>query len=422
MLPLPLAETPVAFWLSECIKLPPDDFSRIGNTDEDRKPQAGDPVMHDPVREQWVCQARLVVIKVGTNVLADNRGHVDLQRMQSLADQIERLHRTGRRVVLVSSGAIGAGVGQLGLPQRPAELPQLQACAAVGQCRLMQLYQKCFAPHQRPVAQILLTAGDFEHRVRYLNVRNTIHALFDYGALPIINENDTVSVAEIKFGDNDHLAALVTNLLQAPLLVLLTNVDGLYADDPRVRPDAPVLATVERIDARILAMATSTRSSLGTGGMQSKLRAAQLVTASGEAVVIANGRQDHILDRLFAAEPLGTLFLPQGEDLPAWKRWLGFTVRPKGTLHIDAGAQRALLEQRKSLLPVGVVRIEGNFTKGDLVAICGPDGREIARGLSNYPTTEAQRYCGLTSAQILERFGQLPYAELVHRDNLVIIG
>ncbi|WP_228499774.1 glutamate 5-kinase [Thermogemmata fonticola] len=378
--------------------------------------------MPDPLREQWVIPARLVVIKVGTNVLADSRGQIDRERMQSLADQIERLHRSGRRVVLVSSGAIGAGVGLLGLPQRPGELPQLQACAAVGQSRLMQLYQECFAPHGRAVAQILLTAGDFEHRVRYLNVRNTIHALFEYGALPIINENDTVSVAEIKFGDNDHLAALVTNLLRAPLLVLLTNVDGLYSDDPRLNPDASLLPTVEKIDSRILALAASTRSSLGTGGMRSKLKAAQLVTAAGEAVVIANGRWDHVLDRLFAAEPLGTLFLPHGEDLPAWKRWLGFTVRPKGTLHIDAGAQRALLEQRKSLLPVGVVRIDGNFTKGDLVAICGPEGQEIARGLSNYSAAEAQRIRGLTSTQIRERFGQLPYAEIVHRDNLVIIG
>jgi glutamate 5-kinase len=378
--------------------------------------------MRDPLREQWVSPAQLVVIKVGTNVLADSRGQIDRARMQSLADQIERLQRSGRRVALVSSGAIGAGVGQLGLPQRPGELPQLQACAAVGQSRLMQLYQECFAPHGRAVAQILLTAGDFEHRVRYLNVRNTIHALFEYGALPIINENDTVSVAEIKFGDNDHLAALVTNLLRAPLLVLLTNVDGLYSDDPRLNPDASLLPTVEKIDSRILALAASTRSSLGTGGMRSKLKAAQLVTAAGEAVVIANGRWDHVLDRLFAAEPLGTLFLPHGEDLPAWKRWLGFTVRPKGTLHIDAGAQRALLEQRKSLLPVGVVRIDGNFTKGDLVAICGPEGQEIARGLSNYSAAEAQRIRGLTSTQIRERFGQLPYAEIVHRDNLVIIG
>lgn len=378
-------------------------------------------LMGDLLRKQLVSSARLVVVKVGTNVLTDNDGQLDHQQVQALVDQLERLHQDGRRVVLVSSGAIGAGMKQLGLSQRPSELPQLQACAAVGQSRLMQTYQQCFAPYKRPVAQILLTAGDFEHRVRYLNVRNTIHALFEYGAMPIINENDTVSVAEIRFGDNDHLAALVTNLLQAPLLILLTSVDGLYSEDPRVSPSARLLTTVERIDGTITSMAAATRSSLGTGGMKSKLRAARQVTAAGEAVVIANGRQERILDRLFAAEPVGTLFLPHGEDLPAWKRWLGFSVRPKGTLHIDAGAERALIDQRKSLLPVGVVRVEGNFSKGDLVAICGPGGREIARGLCNYSAIEAQRLCGLSSTQIRERFGLLPYAELVHRDNLVII-
>ncbi|MCS7270212.1 MAG: glutamate 5-kinase, partial [Gemmataceae bacterium] len=293
--------------------------------------------MGDLLRKQLVSSARLVVVKVGTNVLTDNHGQLDHQQVQALVDQLERLHQDGRRVVLVSSGAIGAGMKQLGLSQRPSELPQLQACAAVGQSRLMQTYQQCFAPYKRPVAQILLTAGDFEHRVRYLNVRNTIHALFEYGAMPIINENDTVSVAEIRFGDNDHLAALVTNLLQAPLLILLTSVDGLYSEDPRVSPSARLLTTVERIDGTITSMAAATRSSLGTGGMKSKLRAARQVTAAGEAVVIANGRQERILDRLFAAEPVGTLFLPHGEDLPAWKRWLGFSVRPKGTLHIDAG-------------------------------------------------------------------------------------
>jgi glutamate 5-kinase len=376
--------------------------------------------MRDPLREQFVSSARLVVIKVGTNVLADSSGRLDQQRIESLAAQIERLHQQGRRVVLVSSGAIGAGVGMLDLMARPTELPQLQACAAVGQSRLMHVYQQCFAPYRRPVAQILLTAGDFEHRVRYLNVRNTIYALFEYGALPIINENDTISVAEIKFGDNDHLAALVTHLLCAPLLILLTNVEGLYSDDPNTSPHAELLTTVERIDHQIKALAASTRSQLGTGGMQSKLRAAQQVTVAGGAVIVAHGRREGILDQLFQSEPLGTLFLPHGQDLPAWKRWLGFSVRPRGSLHIDAGACRALIEHRKSLLPVGVVHIRGSFAKGDLVAICGPDGQEIGRGLSNYSSHDAQRLCGLTSAQIVQRFGHLPYAEMVHRDNLVI--
>ncbi|HXD86565.1 MAG TPA: glutamate 5-kinase [Urbifossiella sp.] len=370
--------------------------------------------MADAVREAIVARADTVVIKVGTNVLADAAGELDRRRIQSLADQLHRIRSAGRKVVLVSSGAIGAGVGKLGLGKRPADLPHLQACAAVGQTALMQLYQESLAPHGVHTAQILLTAGDFDNRVRYLNARNTIRTLFEYSVLPIINENDTVSVAEIKFGDNDHLAAMVTNLLRAPLLVLLTNVDGLYSGDPRADPAAQLLATVPNIDASITGMAGASKSDLGTGGMTSKLKAARLATAAGEAVIMANGGVDGILDRIFAAEPVGTLFLPHGDDVPAWKRWVGFTARPKGTLAIDAGACRAVVEQGKSLLPVGVQRIDGEFGKGDVVSICDESGREVARGLSNYSAEDARRIRGRKAA--------LPYEEIVHRDNLVVTG
>ncbi len=373
-------------------------------------------------RQEVIASADVVVVKVGTNVLADAAGHLHLTRIQELADQIERLYASGRKVVLVSSGAIGAGMGRLGLRQRPTELPQLQACAAVGQCRLMQLYQECFARHGRTVGQILLTASDFEHRQRYLNVRNTIRTLFEYGAVPIINENDTVSVAEIQFGDNDHLAALVTNLLCAPLLVLLTNVDGLYSDDPQVNGQAQLMQVVPRIDASVMRLAAASRSVLGSGGMRSKLRAARLVTAAGEAVIMANGAIPSVLDRIFAAEEIGTLFLPHGGDLQARKRWLGLTVRPKGSVRVDHGAERAVLELGKSLLPVGILAVEGTFGKGDVISICNAAGHEIARGLSNYSSADAARLAGLSSTQILERYGRMPYAELVHRDNLVITG
>src|SRR5438270_3378227 len=273
--------------------------------------------MADPTRLGILAAADPVVVKVGTNVLADATGRLDRHRIQSLADQLHRVRTAGRRVALVSSGAIGAGVGKLGLGRRPTDLPHLQACAAVGQSALMQLYQEAFAPHGVHPAQILLTAGDFDSRARYLNVRNTIRTLFEYGCLPVINENDTVSVAEIKFGDNDHLAAMVTNLLRAPLLVLLTNVDGLYSDDPGANPDARLLHTVPHIDRSVTEMAGASKSVLGTGGMRSKLRAARLATAAGEAVVMANGSLDGILDRVFAAEPVGTLFLPHGDDVPS---------------------------------------------------------------------------------------------------------
>ena len=376
--------------------------------------------MADSVRREVVARAHTVVVKVGTNVLANPAGHLDGRRIRSLADQLHRVRAGGRKVVLVSSGAIGAGVGKLGLGKRPTDLPHLQACAAVGQSALMELYQQCLTPHGIHAAQILLTAGDFDSRARYLNARNTIVTLFEYGALPIINENDTVSVAEIKFGDNDHLAAMVTNLLRAPLLVLLTDVDGLYSGDPRTDPGAELLRTVAHIDQAVTDMAGSSKSLLGTGGMRSKLRAARLATAAGEAVVMANGAEDGILDRVFAGEPAGTLFLPHGSDVPAWKRWVGYTARPKGTFVIDAGARRAVVEQGKSLLPVGVQSVAGEFRKGDVVAVCDETGREIARGLSNYSSADAERFRGLPTERIAAELGTVAYPELVHRDNLVV--
>lgn len=374
--------------------------------------------MVDPVRREVVAQADTVVIKVGTNVLADSTGRLDRHRIQSLADQLHRIREGNRKVALVTSGAIGAGVGKLGLGKRPTDLAHLQACAAVGQATLMQLYQESLAPHGVHTAQILLTASDFDNRARYLNARNTIRTLFEYGALPIINENDTVSVAEIKFGDNDHLAAMVTNLLRVPLLVLLTNVDGLYSDDPRANPAAELLTTVPNIDQSVTKLAAETKSALGTGGMESKLKAARLATAAGEAVIMANGAQDGILDRVFAGEPVGTLFLPHGQDVPSRKRWFGFTARPKGVFRLDAGARQAVLEG-KSLLPIGVTAVEGEFGKGAVVSITDPEGVEIARGLSNYSSADAQRIRGLHTERIVAVLGGVPYPELVHRDNLV---
>ena len=377
--------------------------------------------MADPTRDTILSAAGTVVVKVGTNVLADPTGRLDRGRIQALADQLHRVRSAGRRVALVSSGAIGAGVGKLMLGKRPADLPHLQACAAVGQSALMQLYQESLSRYGIHTAQILLTASDFESRARYLNARNTIGTLFEYGALPIINENDTVSVAEIKFGDNDHLAAMVTNLLRAPLLVLLTNVDGLYSGDPRADPAARLVATVPNLDDSVMGLAAATKSALGTGGMGSKLKAARLVTVAGEAVVMANGSLDGILDRVFAGEPVGTLFLPHGAGVPSRKRWFGLTVQPKGTFRLDDGARLAVLEG-KSLLPVGVTAVEGEFRKGDVVSICDASGAELARGLTNYASSAAERIRGLQTERIAAVLGGVPYPELVHRDNLVRTG
>ncbi|MBM4068570.1 MAG: glutamate 5-kinase [Planctomycetes bacterium] len=379
-------------------------------------------LMLDPVRQEVIAMAHTVVVKVGTNVLTAADGTLDPVRLQGLSDQVARLMRAGRKVVLVSSGAIGAGVGRLGLKRRPIDLRHLQACAAVGQGFLMRAYQECLATHGLNAAQILLTAGDFDSRGRYLNARNTIHTLFEWGVLPIINENDTISVDEIRFGDNDHLAAMVTNLLQAPLLILLTVVDGLYATDPTTDPAARKIDTVGAIDGDVMSMAGSSQSALGTGGMRSKLRAARLATAAGESVIMANGAVPGILDVLFAAEPVGTLFLPHGTTVPAWKRWLGYTARPKGKLLMDAGARAAVRDKGRSLLPIGILRVQGAFHKGDVVALCDADGVEFARGLSNYAAEDAQKIAGLRSEKIAEVLGALPYEEVVHRDNLVVIS
>lgn len=377
-------------------------------------------------RASVLANAHTVVVKVGTNVLTDATGHLDRPRVQALTEQIQRLRATGRQVVLVSSGAIGAGIGQLGLGKRPTDLPHLQACAAVGQNVLMQAYQTAFAaqPTQPAThaAQLLLTASDFDSRSRYLNARHTIHTLFEYNCVPIINENDTVSVAEIRFGDNDQLAALVTNLLQAPLLVLLTNVDGLYSADPHTDPTATVLPIVPHIDRSVTDRAGATKSALGSGGMRSKLRAARLVTATGAPVLMANGSREGVLDALFAGEPLGTLFLAHGEAVPAWKRWLGYTARPRGQVFVDAGAQQAICAKGKSLLPVGVVRVSGVFGKGEVVSLCGPDGTEFARGLSNYGHLDAARLCGQSTEQMIALLGKVAYPELIHRDNLMVMA
>lgn len=378
--------------------------------------------MLDPVRQEVIALAHTVVVKVGTNVLTDGDGRLDLTRVRAMTAQLARLRAGGRKVVLVSSGAVGAGMGRLGLKRRPIDLRHLQACAAVGQTSLMRAYEDSLAEDAVAAAQVLLTAGDFDNRTRYLNVRNTLLTLFEWGCLPIINENDTVSVDEIRFGDNDHLAALVTNLLQAPLLVLLTSADGLLTSDPTKDTTARLIPTVPLIDASIMELAGSGRSALGTGGMRSKLRAARLATVAGESVIMANGGTPDILDAVFRAEAVGTLFLPHNTTLPAWKRWLGYTAQPRGKLQVDAGARRAIESQGRSLLPIGIVQAMGNFQKGDVVALCDPDGAEFARGLTNYNLGDVNKIRGLRTEQVREVMGGLPYEEVVHRDNLVVIG
>ena len=374
--------------------------------------------MIDPVRQEIVALAKTLVIKVGSSVLAAADGTLNHDRLRALAEQIHRIRQTGRRVALVSSGAIAAGIGRLGLRHRPTDLPQLQAAAAVGQSCLVDGYEACFRRHGYHTAQILLTAEDFDNRGRYLNARNTLLTLFAWNCVPIINENDTVSVAEIRFSDNDHLAAMVTNLLQAQLLVMLTSVDGLYAGDPSSGSAEP-LKTVTAIDDSIVRLAGDGQTPLGTGGMASKLRAARLVTSAGEAVIVANGKKDGILDAILAGEDIGTLFLPHGGVLRARQRWIGLTAQPRGKIVVDAGARRAVLERGSSLLAIGIVDAEGSFAKGDIVAIVDDEHREFARGLTNYAVTDVRRIKGLRTPDIVRLLGPATYGEVVHRDNLV---
>lgn len=376
--------------------------------------------MQNLVRREVVETARTLVVKIGTNVLSREDGSLDVDRLRSLAEQIHRVHTTGRRVVIVSSGAVGAGMSLLSLSERPRDLPHLQAAAATGQAHLIRLYDDCLRPHGYHAAQLLLTANDFKTRSRYLNVRNTLNTLFEYGAVPIINENDSVSVAEIKFGDNDQLAAMVTNLMAEPLLVILSVVDGLYDGDPNL-PDAKPIPLVEQWTDSLLNLAVETRSSRGTGGMQSKLSAVRMATAVGENVIIASGTRPNVLDEILAGEEVGTLFLAEGKSVPAWKRWIGYTVRPKGRLLLDTGACRAIAERGRSLLAIGITEVQGDFMKGELVSLVDASGKEIARGLTNYPARDLEQIRGKRTEDIASILGSLPYVEAVHRDNLVLL-
>jgi len=377
--------------------------------------------MVDLLRQEIAALASTIVVKVGTRVLTHEDGRLDPQRIQQLASQIHHVLSTGRKVVLVSSGAVGAGMGRLGLKSRPADLASLQAIAAVGQSALVEAYEQALRQHAHHAAQVLLTAKDLEHRLRYLNARNTLVKLLELGAVPIINENDTVAVEELQttFGDNDRLAAIVTNLIRAPLLVLLSDVEGLFDGDPH-QPGSQLISTVDRLDPPILNLVHDRSGGLSKGGMASKLEAARLATAGGENVIIASGRSPDILPRIIDSQCVGTLFLAQGQTVAARKRWIGLTVKPRGHLLLDAGAKTAIALKGCSLLAAGVVDAKGHFNKGDVVALRGPDGVEFARGLTNYSAEEIHRIKGMKTQQIADLLGICPYEEMIHRDNMVV--
>jgi glutamate 5-kinase len=365
-------------------------------------------------RQQYLRTIRTAVVKLGTQLLTDRDGRLDAAFIGTIARQIAQLRERGISVAVVSSGAIGAGVRELNLPRRPTDLARLQAVAAVGQRRLMDVWADAFEPFKLPVAQILLTREDVDDRTRFLNLRNTIGAIHELGGVPIINENDTISTDElvkISFGDNDMLAAAVAHALRADLLVLLTVVDGILdADGKSVR----LIEQVE--DAKSLVRAE--KSAMGKGGFNSKLEAARQVTEFGEVLIVADGRSENLLPRLIDGEELGTLFAPAGRKISSRSRWIG-SARPAGIIVVDDGAALAVAQKNKSLLPAGIVRVEGSFARGDVVEIQSADGKAIARGLSNYSHEDVQRIRGKKTAEVRTMLAEAAYDEVVHRDNLV---
>ena len=372
-------------------------------------------------RLQAIEGARSVVVKVGTRVLTDSGGKLDRARIERLSVGLCAIADSGRKTIMVSSGAVGAGIGKLGLDRRPTDLGQLQAVAAVGQTDLIQAYETALAKGGRHAAQVLLTRSDLRRRDGYLNVRNALTRIHDLGAIAVVNENDSVAVAELMttFGDNDCLAAQVAGLLDDVLLVILSDVDGLYDGLPDAAGSQKI-ELIESLDEQIMGYAQDHRSSLSKGGMSSKLSAAQLATSHGHSVIIGPGREDRVLEKILAGQSIGTLFLPNERTLRGRRRWISGSADVEGQLIIDEGAVRAIRHNGRSLLAIGIQEVAGDFEAGAVVAIHSQDGTEVARGLCNYPSTEVDRIKGKISEMITGILGHRPYESVVHRDNMTL--
>jgi glutamate 5-kinase len=369
-------------------------------------------------------QAKRIVVKVGTSTLTYSSGRLNLKHLEKLVRQIADLHNSGKEVVLVTSGAVGAGVGRLGLKEKPRTIPERQAVAAVGQGLLMQVYTKYFSEYGVTAAQILLTREDMSDRRRYLNARNTLLMLAnEYRALPIINENDTVATEELqlRFGDNDTLAALVAGLVGADLLILLSDIEGLFTGDPRKDTNATLIPEVKEISPAIWATAGEAGTSRGTGGMITKLEAARIATRSGIMMVLASGEDPDALMKILEGETIGTVFLPNHEALVQRERWIAFAGQPQGEVIIDQGAVTALLQDKKSLLPSGVTGVQGEFGIGDLIRVLDQSEKEIARGLSNFSSEEIEKIMGANTAHLPKVLGYKTYEEVIHRNNMVCL-
>ncbi len=370
-------------------------------------------------RANYINSVKRVVIKVGSGVIAGKYG-LNLDLINSLVSEICWLWNKNVEVLLVSSGAIAAGMKKLGFSKRPVYLHQQQAIAAVGQGELIMSYEKAFSRFGKNVAQILLTKDDISHRQRYLNARTTIFTLLSWGIQPIINENDTVAVEEIKFGDNDNLSAMVTKFTESDLLINLTNIDGLFDKDPRKYKDSKLIKIVENITKDTFRYASSIPGVLGKGGMLSKIKAARQLAIGGIPTIIANGLKKGIIKEIFLGKDVGTLFIPQEMPLSCKRHWIAFAKSPKGTLIIDKGAESAIMKNGKSLLPAGIMEVKGRFSRGDSVSIMNEDGKEIGVGIVNYNSGDVKKILGLKTSQIESVLGFKYADEIIHRDNLVL--
>lgn len=368
-----------------------------------------------------LAKAKRVVVKIGSSLLTNAGAGLDRNAIADWARQIAELRAGGIEVLVVSSGAIAEGMKRLGWSRRPHAVNELQAAAAVGQMGLVQMWESCFSERGLHTAQVLLTHDDLGDRRRYLNARTTLRSLVALGVVPVINENDTVVVDEIKFGDNDTLGALVTNLIEADALVILTDQKGLFSADPRKHPDARLVDRATAGDAALEAMAGGAGSAIGSGGMLTKVHAARRAARSGAHTAIAWGREDNVLTRLFAGEAIGTLLTAGTAPVAARKQWLADHLKPSGRITLDAGAVKALVSDGKSLLAIGATAVEGAFERGEVVSVAAPDGREIARGLVNYGAAETARILRKPTSEIEAALGYIAEPELIHRDNLVIL-
>ena len=365
--------------------------------------------------------AHRIVVKVGTSTLSHNTGKLNFQRIEKLIRELADLANQGKQIILVTSGAVGAGMDRLGLKEKPKTIPEKQAAAAVGQGILMHIYEKIFGEYGQAVGQVLLTREDSVNRKRFTNSRNTLLTLLNMGVIPIINENDAVAVDELKIGDNDTLSAMVASIVEADLLIILSDVDGVYTANPQTDPNAVLLSEITDITPAIEELAGGPGSLRGTGGMHTKIQAAKIAVNSGVVMVIASGGRDGIVREVLQGSNVGTLFVPKNSRLHIRKRWLAFGARLRGSVKVDKGCETAIITGGSSLLPAGIVAVAGSFEQGCSISILTAEGREIARGISSYNADEVRKIAGAKTQEIAERLGHKPYDEVVHRDNMVVL-